>query len=328
MGQKFTNAVDIHDGLFVGVIARCLHIVLAYLLAHHTGKLVVDGVTRTGGDDASLEGLSDEGHVADDVEQLVAGGLVFPHQRLVLDIAQFLGIVVLGTRLLTQLVENLLRCLLLIDDHGIVQVASLDEASPQQGLNLTHEHKGAGRGHLRVEMLHVVEGGKLTVEHLGIKGNHAGDGESLVGQEGDTCPCLVVAELHLLVDDIVVLGRILLFEAYTLDFLYIEDGTAIEDGKFGAVDLNQHIVHAQGIEGSHGVLHCTAAHIALGQHRATLGVHHVFCHRINDGHAREVDALNLVAMVLVCRIERDREAQAGVQSFSTKGETAVECILL
>ena len=86
VGQKFTNAVDIHDGLFVGVIARCLHIVLAYLLAHHTGKLVVDGVTRTGGNDTALDGFANECHIADDVEQFVASAFILPYKRLVLDV--------------------------------------------------------------------------------------------------------------------------------------------------------------------------------------------------------------------------------------------------
>ena len=44
----------------------------------------------------SLYRFSDESHVADDVEQLVSCTLVFPHQRLVLYVAEVVGVAVFG----------------------------------------------------------------------------------------------------------------------------------------------------------------------------------------------------------------------------------------
>ena len=41
----------------------------------------------------------------------------------------------------------------------------------------------------------------------------------------------------------------------------------------------------------------------------------------------EIDALYLIASVLGCGIERDGEAQSGVQTFATQRETAFECLL-
>ena len=100
---------------------------LADFLAHQAGELVVHRVSGTCRDDASLDGLSYECHVADDVKQFVSCTLVVPHQRLVLYVADVVGIHVGHFQEVGKLVELLLRNLLLVDDDGIVQVSALDE---------------------------------------------------------------------------------------------------------------------------------------------------------------------------------------------------------
>ena len=132
VGQYLTDAVDIHEGFLVGVIVWSLHFMLAYLLAHHACKLIVDGMTRLGGDDTALDGLAYERHVTDDVEQLVTCRLVVPNQWLVLQIAQFGCLMTLCTSELTQLVEVFLCGLALVDDNCVVKVTSLDESIPSR----------------------------------------------------------------------------------------------------------------------------------------------------------------------------------------------------
>ena len=87
MGQQFTNFVDVHHRFVVGIVDRSLDFVLANLLAHLTGKLVVDGMAWTSGDDTSLDGFADESHIADDVKQFVACTFILPYQWLVLNIS-------------------------------------------------------------------------------------------------------------------------------------------------------------------------------------------------------------------------------------------------
>ena len=99
----------------------------AYFLAHQAGKFVVHCVPGACRDDTSFDRLADECHVADDVKQLVPGAFVVPHQRLVLYVADVVGIHVGHFQEVGKLVELLLRNLLLVDDDGIVQVAALDE---------------------------------------------------------------------------------------------------------------------------------------------------------------------------------------------------------
>ena len=51
----------------------------ADFLTHLAGKLIVDGMSRTRGDDTPLDGLADQGQVADYVQQFVAGAFVGPY---------------------------------------------------------------------------------------------------------------------------------------------------------------------------------------------------------------------------------------------------------
>ena len=86
MREQLADTVDIHDWLFVGIVDRSLNLMFTYLFAHLTSELVIDGVTRTRSDDASLDGFANQRHVTDDVKQLMACTLILPYQRLVLDI--------------------------------------------------------------------------------------------------------------------------------------------------------------------------------------------------------------------------------------------------
>ncbi len=105
---------------------------LANLLAHEAGELVVYGMAWTGSDDAALDRLADECHIADDVEQLMASTLVLPLQRAVLDVTQLVGIHVRHLEMVGELVELSLLYLALVDNDGIVQVTTLDEVSLEQ----------------------------------------------------------------------------------------------------------------------------------------------------------------------------------------------------
>ena len=119
---------------------------LADFLAHEPCKLVVDGMAGTCGNDASLDRFTDKCHVTDDVEQLMPGTLVLPHERLVLDVANLLGIHVWHLKYVGQLVELFLCSLALVDDDGIVEVASLDEVCLKKGNNVADKYECARRG--------------------------------------------------------------------------------------------------------------------------------------------------------------------------------------
>ena len=244
MGQQFTDAVHVHYRLIVGVVDGCLNLVLANLFAQQTGKLVIDGVTRTGSYDAALNGTADEGHVTDDVEQLVACTFVLPHQRLVLDVAQVGGVAVLHVQHVGQHVEAFLGGLPLVDDDGIIQVTALDKVSLEQRLNVAHKNEGAGTGNLILILQGTVERGKLRVDELRLERAHGCYRETVVGQNSDARTSFLVLHLNFLADDVPVFGGILLLDTHLVNLLHILDGRAVEDGELGAVDLYQAVVDA------------------------------------------------------------------------------------
>ena len=51
---------------------------------------------------------------------------------------------------------------LVVDDDGVVEVSTLDEVVLYEGLYLSHKDKGACTGNLFLEVVQVVEAGKLV----------------------------------------------------------------------------------------------------------------------------------------------------------------------
>ena len=84
--KKLTDALVVHNRLFIRVVDRCLNLMFADLLTHQAGKLIVYSVSRTCCNDATLDWFTNESHITDDIKELMACALVVPHQRLVLDV--------------------------------------------------------------------------------------------------------------------------------------------------------------------------------------------------------------------------------------------------
>ena len=166
MGQQFADAVHIHHWFLVRIVDGGLNLVLADLLAHLAGKLVVDGVTRARGDDTTFDGFSDEGHITNDVKQLMARTLIIPLKGLVLDIAQVSSIAMLHMQHICQHVETLLRGLALIDDDSVVEVAALDQISLKQRLDIANKDKGTGTGYLSIVSVWIIKCSKLRTDKL------------------------------------------------------------------------------------------------------------------------------------------------------------------
>ena len=139
---------------------------LAYLFAHLTGKLVVDCMPRACGDDAPLDGLAYKSHVTHNVEQLVAGTLVSPHERLVLYVAKLGCVAVFHLYHVGELVELFLRGLFFVDNYGVVEVAALYQVGLKQRFDVADEHECPCRSYLFLEVLDFVERRKLAVYEL------------------------------------------------------------------------------------------------------------------------------------------------------------------
>ena len=166
MRKQFADAVDIHDGSFVAVIGRSLYFVKFDFFAYLAGKLVVDGVPRTGGDDASLDGFAYQCQVADDIQQFVAGRFVVPYQGNMVDVAQFGGVHVGNPHDVCQLVVVFLAHLFFVDYDGVVQIASLNQSGTQQWFYFADEYKGTRGSYLGGEFSHVFQCGELIGQYF------------------------------------------------------------------------------------------------------------------------------------------------------------------
>ena len=161
VGQKLADADIVHQRLLIGVVDRSLYFVLTDLLAHQTGKLIVDRVAGACGDDTTFDRLADERHVTDDVEQLMARALVVPLQGSVLDVAYLCGIDMWHMEKVGKLVELSLLHLLLVDDDCVVEVTPFDEVGLKQRHYIADKDKSACRCYVGSKLIDVVKCSKL-----------------------------------------------------------------------------------------------------------------------------------------------------------------------
>ena len=117
----------------------------ADFLAHQSRKLVIDGMSWSGSDNATLDRFANECHITDDIEQFMACTFVFPLQWFVLDIAEFCSIHAGHLEVVSKLIELFLFYLTFVDNDGIVEVATLDEVGLEQRHDVTYENKSTCR---------------------------------------------------------------------------------------------------------------------------------------------------------------------------------------
>ena len=148
-----------------------------------------------------------------------------------------------------QHVKTFLGGLALVDDNGVVEVATLDEVCLQQRLDVTYKDECTGLCDLVGILQRVVECGKLRIDELRLKRTHGCDGELVVGQDCDARTVGLVLHLNLLADDVPVLWSILLLDAHFANLIDIHDGRSVEDGELRTIHLYHTVVDTQGVEG-------------------------------------------------------------------------------
>ena len=76
----------------------------ANFLPHLTRKLIVDGVTGAGSNDATFNRFTNQCKITDNVQQFVTGTLIRPNQWFVIDVPQLIRIHVRNTHYISQFV--------------------------------------------------------------------------------------------------------------------------------------------------------------------------------------------------------------------------------
>ena len=108
-----------------------------------------------------------------------------------------------------------------------------------------------------------------------------------------------------------------MFDVFDIDF-----SRTIKDGYFGTVDLNEAVVHAEGIEGSQGMFDGGTAGVSTGQHSAACGFHDILGDGVDDGFVWKIDTLYLIPVVFGSGVESDDEVKARVETFSMQRKAA------
>ena len=137
------------------------------------------------GDNASLDAAAEQRHVADEVEQFVARGLVLVVERR--EVAEFGGVKMGLPEFVGHVVESLLRHGCLVDDERVLQVAAFDEPHSQERLYLAYKAESARCGYLAGVVGQVAQLGMLLAEESGGVG------------DGNFCLEMVAGEQHHLI---------------------------------------------------------------------------------------------------------------------------------
>ena len=294
------------------------------VLANLTRKLIIDSVTRFRGNHTTSDRTSHECQVTDDVEQLMTSRFVRPSQRLVVEIAQMMRILMWHTNLVSQCIVTLLRQLILINHDGIVEVATLDETEVEQWFYFSHKNECASRSHFLSKILHMLQHSKLTCQHLRVESNLGIHTEFLIWQNEQMLTMLAL-HLNLMLYNKVFFVSILFHQTYALDFLNENQSRTVKDGHFGTIQLNQTVVDSRSIKSSHRMLNRTYLHTVLQQDCAALSVSHIFCQTVDDRLIFQVNTLNLVSMMRRGRHECSCNKLTRVQTLSLHGKTILQC---
>ena len=106
--------------------------------------------------------------------------------------------------------------------------------------------------------------------------------------------------------------------AYAFYLIDIILGASVQDGELRSVYLYQAVVNTQCIEGGHTMFHGTYFYSVLGEYGAAGGLGHIVCNGINGGLSFQIEALDLVSMIVRGRIESNGQVKSRMKTFSAK----------
>lgn len=283
----------------------------------------------------SADGAAYESHIAEDVEEFVASGLVLPLERTHLEESEMRGVAMLYTEAVGQAIKIGLRHDAIVDDKSVGEVAAADESHLHEGCNLANEDEGASGGEIGREATEIVEIGALRRDEFAIVEVNGRLYREICRRRSRLIRCNVgsfnaqptttlgIAIFHGLCDGEVVAGLILFEKTYAANLLDEESAAAIQYGELGAIDLNQAVVDAASEEGGHSVLNGRDAYVMVfgeSNNRAARSVYDIFGKSGDDWFTWEVNALHLKTMACRSGKERGRKVETCMKTLAAKGE--------
>ena len=202
----------------------------------------------------ALQRTPHQAHVANEVEQLMAGRFVWKIgvggvEDSVVD-PYLRGILVKGSFQTAQLPRSQL---FIHKDQGIVQTAALDKVEVQEGLYLMQKHKGAAHGYFGFVLRHIGQRCRLPADDALRKVYNAVDREGVGGLDFKNRAGVLVFKTQVLIEGNNLSRSVLLASAHADNLLQPRAGRAVEDGDFAAIQLNERIVDSATVKGGHKV---------------------------------------------------------------------------
>ena len=275
---------------------------LVDLFEHLAGEFAVAGMAGAHGDDMAAQGPAKQREVADDVEHLMADKF--------LGIAERFG----GEHGVVA------------DDDGVFQAAALDESVLDEKFDLLEKAKGAGVG----EFLFPGGGGDLGGIKLGeaalAVGTGAGDLEMFVGEQRHAR--FAEVDFNGFRDGEVILFFGLGDDAGGLDNLAKFAGTAVGNGRFVGVQLDDGIINAVAGQGGEDVFHGVDLDVALGERGGAVGLGNVLHAGLDFGFPLEVHATEPHPGVAGRGQDGHVDPVPAVQSDAGKGGGTIKSLLI
>ena len=276
-------------------------------------KLRVGEMAGTSGPYAALDAFAQQGEVAQQVEELVAGQFVVETELQVVQVAARDADILFVENFL-EMFELIVRDGILHDDDRVVQVAALDQVHLHQRFQIVQEDKGAAGGDLRGVIVFGVECRILVADHLGVVVHVQRYGKFVVGVKDDGHAFFRNRIDHFFGDVVVGAFGFLMLQAGFDDCFRIFFGRTVHDRSFTGIDIDRGVVHAQGPEGRHDMFDGRNACAILFDGRTPRGIRDIVAQGRNFGFAFQVDAAENDAAVLRGGMYRHRHFDAGVEA--------------
>ena len=234
-----------------------------------SSKRSVGEVTRLHSSHLTLDGTADESKIAVDIQKFVTSGLIVEIElHVVKDATLFhddFGFLEEGCDVVKFFGRNIT-----VDEHdGIGQVAALDEVTADERLKFVQEDKCTAGSNLAFEIVQVVQGGMLLVEHLGVVFHLHVNIEMVARLNGQLDAQNLVLIGDRLFDDEVVAWRVLLDDARLMDGFHKILAATVHNWSLFYVDVNQHIIDAHATQRSQDMLNCVYLYTTFSEGGAT-----------------------------------------------------------
>ena len=222
--------------------------------------------------------------------------------------------------LIAEIIHTILGQFRFINDKCILEVATFDKSDPEERFYLAHEAERSRRSHLNRIIRQVTKRSMLLTQQFGVES----DGHIyLIMVAGlDTHRMAMLGDiLYRFFNHIDLLLGVLLYQPDSLDGFHKHLRATIQDRHLGCIDINDAVIHTQGIEGRQGMLNRRYFPFTPLEHRASFRSRNIIRQSLMARLSGQIYPSQAQTCVFRRRMESSRDMQACVQADRREGKT-------